>query len=132
MKYCFLFLFFSFLPTSFFIHPSVSFLPPIISIIFKHLKPPPPSPRTYTCHILTLLLIFPFSLVPPFNPLTLCIIFIDYFLMTKNFDALIFCLCSCYRPTIGTEHKPEYCNESWPFSESVIQVTYHFYLIIRN
>lgn len=24
-------------------------------------------------------------------------------------------------PTIGTEHKPAYCNESWPFSESVIQ-----------
>ena len=43
-----------------------------------------------------------------------------------------FFVCSCYRPTIGTEHKPAYCNESWPFSESVIQVTEHFYLIIRN
>ena len=42
--------------------------------------------------------------------------------MTKNFDALIF-VGSSYRPTIGTEHKPEYCNESWPFNESVIQVT---------
>ena len=31
--------------------------------------------------------------------------------------------CFSCRPTVGVEHKPVYCNTSWPFNEGDIEVT---------
>ena len=31
--------------------------------------------------------------------------------------------CLSCRPTVGVEHKPVYCNHSWPFDEGDIEVS---------
>ena len=47
-----------------------------------------------------------------------------------NADAFDYvCLFSSCRPTLGEEHKPVFCNSSWPFDESDVKVQCDLMLI---